>query len=122
MIHVCDHGEVISDASDMASPGIAAVSRNQKVRVSIMPETSIYDWDVPTAKHRRTLHPSERSKADPVSMARCTGHVPANSDRCFVGTCPRHEPETYADCMARHTPESIITPTTAQREFGDWSE
>lgn len=41
---------------------------------------------------------------DWVSTARCTGE-PLN---CTNPACPKHQPAVYADCMARHTPETLV--------------
>lgn len=49
------------------------------------------------------------------SQAQHTCHVTLSEN------CPVCNPDGYAARAARHDADSVIRPTTAQREFGDWS-
>jgi hypothetical protein len=59
------------------------------------------------ARHRRNIpwwYVFEGSIQDMPSRARCMNH---GAGTCATWFCPRHNPETYADCMARHATDSF---------------
>lgn len=78
-----------------------------------------------SGRHARTFRKHERQLPfDSENIARCTGETRADMStpgdgmgrmlrRCQNSACPRHAPEAYSDCMARHTPETLVESAAA---------
>lgn len=69
-------------------------------------------YDVTDYPGRHRAHRLDRAP-DGFNTARCTGRGDLGrrdlwADGCSNSVCPKHAPEAYADCMARHTPETLV--------------
>lgn len=57
--------------------------------------------------HRARVSPCPDPTRDWASEAACTGGT-GWKQVCPSNACPRHQPVAYAECMAQHTPETLV--------------